>query len=155
VGNVLRTGAGLISGGSNGDDAAAASMGCSGGAPLAGGDSSGSSSGQGEELEVSWPSADDWDMYGLKGLSQPAGSKVAGVMLYQGVYYVTLENAGKDAYDALVKEIRAITGARAPYSDVKTGDGQLTQYQYGNNNEHLVSIAVSATENTIVLNVLR
>jgi predicted Fe-Mo cluster-binding NifX family protein len=99
-----------------------------------------------------WPADSEWDAYGLKGLKQPAGSTVESVMLYQGVYIVAMYNAGKDAYADLTSQIKKITGANAPYSDVKSGDGQLTEYQYG---QHLVSIAVNFVDMEILIRVLR
>jgi hypothetical protein len=95
-GNVISSGIGLgqdilgsgNSGSGGSDDQRQAAMGCSGGSPLSGSESGGGSRsrGQGEAVNVSWPSDDDWAGYGLKGLRQPAGSRVANVALLQGTY---------------------------------------------------------------------
>ena len=44
---------------------------------------------------------------------------------------VALYNAGQAAYDDLIAQIRSITGVNTPYSDVRNGDGRMTEYQYG------------------------
>ena len=150
VGDVI---SGLTGGGGSSSDQSRAAGGC--GAPFAGDSGGGSASkskGQGETVNVSWPADDEWDNYGLKGLKQPAGSKVVNVALYQGVYYIGLEEAGKEAYADLVAQIKKITGATAPYSLVKSENGELSEYKYG---DHLVSLAVEYVEKEIIIRILR
>ncbi|MDR3237537.1 MAG: hypothetical protein LBT84_03450 [Spirochaetia bacterium] len=108
--------------------------------------------GKGKNVKASWPSDSDWDAYGLKGLKLPAGSTVENVALYQGVYMVVLYNAGEAAYNDLTAQIKKITGAKVPYSDVKTGEGRLTEYQYGS---HVVTIAVNFVEMEILIRIIR
>lgn len=155
VGGALRTGLGLIGGGSSRSSSAEAeaAAACGGGDTLEIGGSS-SSRARGASVEMSWPTADEWDMYDLKGLSQPLGSTVSAVMLVQGTYHVSLENAGQDAFTNIVSQVRSITGARAPYSDIKTGEGQVTQFQYGANKEHLISISADFVEMVMIIQVM-
>ena len=108
-----------------------AAQGCGSGDSPSGSSAPARQRGSGENVDVSWPSASDWDAYGLRGLRQPARSTVESAALFQGAYMVSLYNAGQAAYDDLIAQIRSITGVNAPYSDVRTGDGRMTEYQYG------------------------
>ena len=129
-------------------DTSRAAGGC--GDPFAVPGSSERSSGQ--SVAVDWPDDSDWSNYGLAGLKQPAGSKVVSVALYQGVYYVGMEEAGREAYNDLVAQVKKITGATAPYSQVKAEDSEMSEYQYGN---HIVALAVNFVNKDLVLRVLR
>jgi hypothetical protein len=130
-------------------DQTRAAGGC--GNAFAGSNSSANSKGTGQSVNLSWPDS-EWESYGLKGLKQPAGSTVGNIAIVQGVYYVSIENAGKEAYDDLIAQIKRITGARNPYSLVKSTEGELSEYQYG---EHLVSLAADFINREIVVRILR
>jgi hypothetical protein len=137
------------------DDRGRAAGGC--GAPFSGaeggsGSSRSTSRGTGEAVTVSWPSRDEWDAYGLSGLAQPAGSTVINVALYQGTYYVSMVDAGKEAYADLTAQIKKITGATTPYSLIKSENGEVIEYQFG---DHLVSLIVDYVDRELVIRVLR
>ena len=165
-GNVISSGIGLgqdifgsgSSGSGGNDDQRQAAMGCSGGSPLSGSESNVSRSGgsrsrgQGEAVHVSWPSDDDWAGYGLKGLRQPAGSSVANVALFQGTFYVTLVDAGRDAYNGLVAQIKQLTGAGNPFSQIRTENGEMCGYEYGS---HYVELVVDFVDMELVIRALR
>jgi hypothetical protein len=107
---------GLFRSGGGSDDRGRAAGGC--GAPFSGAEDGGGSRsadrGTGEAVTVNWPSDDEWDAYGLKGLARPAGSTVTNVALYQGTWYVGMADAGREAYDGLVAQIKKITGTKNP-----------------------------------------
>jgi hypothetical protein len=147
---------GSASSGSSGDRQRAAA-GCFGVSPLDSTESGGTASrsrsrGQGEALNVSWPSDGDWDGYGLKGLKQPAGSTVVNVALFQGTYLVSLVDAGKEAYNDMTSQIKMLTGVRNPYSLIKTENGEMCEYQF---DDHYVQLVVDYVDMELVIRALQ
>jgi flagellar motor component MotA len=101
---------------------------------------------------VSWPSDDEWDGYGLKGLKQPAGSTVTNVAMLQGVYFVSMVDAGKDAYTDMIAQIKKLTGASRPYSLIKSENGEMSEYQFA---DHNVQLVVDYVDRELVIRALR
>jgi hypothetical protein len=142
--------------GSN-DDRQRAAEGCSGASPFTGPETSEGASrsrtrGQGESVQVTWPSEEEWDGYGLKGLRQPAGSTVTNVALYQGAYYVYMVDAGREAYNDIVAQIKRLTGVKNAYSLVKSEDGEMSEYQWG---DHYVQLVAAYVDRELVIRVIR
>jgi hypothetical protein len=140
------------------DDRQRAAGGCSGASPFTGsevsegGASRSRSRGQGEAVHVDWPSDEEWDGYGLKGLRQPAGSTVTNVALYQGAYFVSMVDAGKDAYNDMIAQIKRLTGVKNAYSLVKGENSEMSEYQWG---DHYVQLVVEYVEMELIIRVLR
>ena len=148
---------GLVRGSSA--DQQRAAGGCGGSSPLndpgsssLSGGSSSRSRGQGEQVSVSWPSGEDWAAYGLRGLRQPPGSRVVNVGLISGVYYVSLVDAGRDAYNDLVSQIKSISGAKTPYSQIRVEDGEMIEFQFG---EHLAALTVDFVEMELIIRLVK
>jgi hypothetical protein len=147
---------GLVRGNDSKDQQRAAG-GCGGSSPLntgAGSSLQGSSGGsaRGETANVPWPSGEEWAAYGLRGLRQPAGSKVVNVALVSGVYYVSLSGAGRDAYNDLVGQVKSISGARNPYSQIRMENGEMIEFQFG---EHQAALTVDYVSMELVIRLLK
>jgi hypothetical protein len=166
AGDVVRGVIGIASGGGNGggdSDRQAAAGGCSGGNALSaadgcsGGNALGGSSGDsvgsgGGQVTVYWPSPEEWDGYGLRNLRQPGGSSVTNVAILQGTYIVTLGNAGTDAYNDVVSQIRQLLGVSQPYSQIRNGNGEMIEFRGAS---HWVQLAADFGSNELMIRCLQ
>ena len=103
---------------------------------------------------VDWPTNNDWINCGLRdlrSLKQPARTTVTSVALLQGIYYIYLEDAGKEAYDNLVAQIKRITRARGPFSMLNDQNGELSEYMYGN---HIISLAGDFINEELIIRIV-
>ena len=113
-----------------------------------------SSSADSDQYIVMWPSSSDWTNCGLRNLrtlKQPPMTTVTSVALLQGIFYIYLEDAGREAYDNLVSQVKKITRVRAPFSMINDRNGELIEYMYGN---HIISLAGDFINKELVIRIV-
>jgi hypothetical protein len=91
----------------------------------------------GSTQTVPWPTDTEWGRYGLAGLQQPPNTDVTGAMLYQGIYMVSLINAGQPAFDFLIAQLDKLEGAEI-VTALNTSGGKMTGYKTSAGNVELV-----------------
>jgi hypothetical protein len=61
-------------------------------------------------------------------------------------------DAGRDAYNGLAAQIKQLSGAKNPFSQIKTENGEMSGYEYGS---HYVELVVDFVDMELVIRALR